>query len=59
MNEAKESKLDHSDKDIHVMPNDGRHDDSPSCFCEPTKTYQDEFTGKSVWVHKSQEEMLQ
>lgn len=45
--------------DIHVMPDDDKHDCSPRCFCEPKLDYQDEVTGKRVWVHKSFEEMNQ
>lgn len=46
-------------KDIHVMPNDDKHDCSSKCFCEPTLNYEDELTGKRVYVHKSEEELCQ
>lgn len=48
-----------SDGDIHVMPNNGKHKDHRRCFCEPVLNYQDELTGKRVWVHKSEEELFQ
>lgn len=48
-----------SDRDIHVMPNDGKHEDSDECFCEPRLDFADELTGKRVWVHKSPEELHQ
>lgn len=47
------------EQDVHVMPDDGRHECSPKCFCEPALNYQDEFTGKKVWVHKGPEELTQ
>jgi hypothetical protein len=43
--------------DIHVMPDDGKHASSVNCFCEPVLDYQDDFTGKRVWVHKGPEEL--
>lgn len=46
-------------KDLHVMPNDDKHSCSAKCFCAPEKTYTDEITGKSVWVHKGPEELNQ
>lgn len=45
--------------DIHTMPDNGKHTDSIKCFCNPELNYQDEFTGKRVWLHKSDEEMMQ
>lgn len=45
--------------DIHVVPDNGKHEDSPDCFCKPELHYQDEFTGRKVWSHKSDEEMNQ
>jgi hypothetical protein len=48
-----------SDEDIHVMPDNGKHECSPKCFCNPVCTYTDAVTGLSVWVHKSDEEMFQ
>lgn len=46
-------------KDLHVMPNDDRHDCSRDCFCSPAISYKDEITGKCVWIHKSDEELNQ
>lgn len=46
-------------KDLHVMPNDNKHDCSAKCFCEPVVSYEDEITKKRVYVHKSDEEMNQ
>lgn len=46
-------------KDLHVMPDDDKHISSYQCFCRPTISYQDEITGKKVWIHKSSEELCQ
>ncbi len=40
-----------TDKDIHVMPDDGKHECSKDCFCLPRLDYVDTETGKRVWVH--------
>ena len=45
------------DKDLHVMPDDDKHESSSKCFCEPTCSYRDEITGKGVWLHKGPEEL--
>lgn len=29
------------------------------CWCEPVLNYEDEFTKRKVWVHKSDEELNQ
>jgi hypothetical protein len=47
------------DQDIHVMPDNDKHECSAKCWCVPVLNYEDEFTGKKVWVHKSEEEMCQ
>lgn len=54
-----EELIEDKDSDIHVMPDNGAHESSLKCFCEPNLDYQDEFTGKRVWVHKSPEELCQ
>jgi hypothetical protein len=46
-------------EDLHVMPDDNKHASSPDCFCVPELNYTDEITKKSVWVHKSPEELNQ
>lgn len=45
--------------DIHVMPNDGKHAESPECFCAPRLDYTNPDTGVKVWVHKGPEELCQ
>lgn len=47
------------DKDLHVMPDDDKHECSEKCFCHPEVTYVDEVTKKKVWVHKGDEELNQ
>lgn len=47
------------DLDIHVMPDDGKHDCSLQCFCEPRIDYHDEETDKRTVVHKGPEELRQ
>lgn len=44
-------------EDIHVMPDDDKHECSEECFCDPRKDYVD--AGKTVWVHKGPEELQQ
>lgn len=43
--------------DLHVMPDDDKHECSKLCFCRPSLSYRDDETGKEVWVHKSHEEL--
>lgn len=45
--------------ELHVMPNDGKHQESRDCFCEPKLDHVDEETGREVWLHKSPEELCQ
>lgn len=40
--------------DIHVVPNNGRHEESANCFCCPVLIYKDEFTAVSVWSHNDE-----
>lgn len=51
--------MDKTFNDIHTMPDNDKHECSKDCFCEPVKIYTDEITGKSVWMHKSDEELQQ
>lgn len=45
--------------DLHVMPNDDKHECSEKCFCGPTVSYADEVTGRKVFLHKGPEELMQ
>lgn len=46
-------------QDLHVMPNNDKHECSSKCYCGPEKSYTDEVTKRSVWLHKSYEELSQ
>ena len=45
--------------DIHCMPNDGKHDCSKDCFCEPRLDYVNPVTGVCLYIHKGPEELCQ
>lgn len=38
--------------DWHVMPNDGKHESNPRCWCQPDVEHRDPVTGTVVWMHK-------
>lgn len=37
--------------DVHVMPNDGKHECSSGCWCEP-EVYFVADNGNQAWLHK-------
>lgn len=44
---------DDSFEDVHTMPNDGKHECSKNCWCEPElKEDFRETGGKRLWLHK-------
>ena len=45
--------------DVHTMPDNGKHECSSQCFCNPIVLYHDCITDKKVWLHKSEEELNQ
>lgn len=57
--EGTKGKIENNGKDIHVMPNNGKHSESLFCFCMPKIIYTDEFTKINVITHKSDEELNQ
>ena len=44
---------DDSYKDIHYMPDDGKHECSKNCWCQPelNENFKDE-DGRRLWVHR-------
>lgn len=46
-----------TERDVHIMPawEDGEHDDSHLCRCEPRIECEDHWTRKRVYVHHSRE----
>lgn len=51
MNLKKE--LDDSFEDVHCMPDDGKHECSKKCWCQPelNADFRDE-DGRRLWVHR-------
>lgn len=38
---------------LHVVPADGLHAPSPSCWCQPVRDSRDPVTGAEVWIHNA------